>query len=88
MSDYQQKDGQGILFKNDRKTKDSQPDYSGSVTVDGKKRSIAGWIKEGKKRKFMSLSVKEWEDNAVRTPRQNPSEPPVADEDFGDRIPF
>lgn len=92
MSDFTQKDGSGILFKNDRKTKETQPDYSGSITVDGKKRSIAGWIKQGKKGPFMSLAVKEWEDNAVRNQpvkqERTPARDVGADDDFGDSIPF
>lgn len=89
MSDFTQKDGSGILFKNDRKTKETQPDYSGSITVDGKKRSIAGWIKQGKKGPFMSLAVKEWEDNAVRKESvQSAPHQPGPNDFVDDSIPF
>jgi len=36
----QQKDMSGILFKNDKKEKDSHPDYKGSITVDGEEYSV------------------------------------------------
>lgn len=46
----------GVLFKNDRKEKDSHPDYKGSCEVDGQEMWISAWIKDGQKGKFMSLS--------------------------------
>lgn len=54
----QQRDNNGVLFKNDRKHKDTHPDYQGLVTVGNKPYEIAAWIKQGQKGKFMSLSFK------------------------------
>jgi hypothetical protein len=60
----------GVLFKNDRKEKDSHPDYKGNIDVDGEEFWISAWIKEGKKGKFMSLSVQPKEPaEAVPTPQ-------------------
>ena len=56
---YEQKNGQGALFKNAKKTTgDSSPDYKGDITVNGTAFWIAGWMKESKGgKKYMSLAV-------------------------------
>jgi uncharacterized protein (DUF736 family) len=57
---YEAKPNTGTLWKNDRKEKDTQPDYRGDLDVDGRKLEISAWIKTKKDgSKFMSLSVKE-----------------------------
>ena len=59
MSNYQPKPGTGSIFKNEKKDKDSQPDYRGEIlTPDGQALEVALWVKEGKKGKFFSASVK------------------------------
>ena len=55
---YQNKPGTGVVFKN-TKTKDTQPDYKGTLNINGKDFEIAMWVKEGNKGKFFSLAVKE-----------------------------
>jgi hypothetical protein len=39
--------GHGALFRNDKRTKDSHPNYKGDVTIDGMKYWVSGWIKQG-----------------------------------------
>jgi uncharacterized protein (DUF736 family) len=47
----------GVLFKNERKEKDTHPDYKGSAEVGGVEYWLSSWIKVGKGgAKFMSLS--------------------------------
>jgi len=53
----------GMLARNDRKEKDTHPDFKGSINVDGKDYWLSAWVKEGKEggkmagKKFFSLSV-------------------------------
>lgn len=65
----------GAIFKNDRKEKDTHPDYRGKINVDGVDKEISLWVKESKDgKKFFSASISEpyvKPDNAT---------PPIQDE--------
>lgn len=87
---FEQKPGQGTLFKN-KKEKDSQPDYRGSVIADrdyreGDKIELASWVKTPAKggEKFLSLSISK--------PRQGNPTPTHASasapNDLDDEVPF
>lgn len=57
-----QKDNQGVLFKNRNKKESKHPDYKGTITIDGKRLSIAAWVREAKGgAKYLSLVVGEIE---------------------------
>lgn len=64
--------GQGVLFKNDKKSQPNHPDYTGNFTLTkelaeallqeigtGKeiRVQLAAWIKSGQKGKYLSVSV-------------------------------
>jgi hypothetical protein len=78
---YEQRDGQGSLFKNDEKKTEKHPDYRGECMIDGKKFWLSAWIKTGKNGKFMSLALQPKEDKHGR--RQGGKQ-----EEDSDTIPF
>jgi hypothetical protein len=81
----------GTLGKNDRREKETHPEYTGKCEIDGKMYWISGWVKEGQGRKFFSLSFKAQEQQASRAPAQKakPSgRAPDGFDDMPDDVPF
>ena len=59
MSNYQQRDNTGSLFKNEDKQSDNHPDYKGSCLVGGVDYWFDAWIKTAESgRRWMSFSFK------------------------------
>jgi hypothetical protein len=87
---YEQKEGQGSLFKNKRKETDSHPDYNGSITINGVEHWLSAWIKEPKAggTKYMSLSVGKPKQQRPPDQPNPPRDAPRANGDFDDDIPF
>lgn len=84
---YEHKPGSGSMFKNDKKTSDSHPDYKGDgMAPDGTMVWLDAWIKkpEGKK-SFLSVSMKPKE---AKQPAPAPQQKPAVIDDFNDSIPF
>lgn len=73
----------GVLYRNENKSSDNHPDYSGSVNVAGADYWLSGWLKESKKdgKKFFSLSVRPKNDS-------KPVNKPVKAVDPDEEIPF
>lgn len=76
---YELREGQGSLFKNDHKTKDSHPGARGEALIGGVLYEVSAWTKEGRKGRFQSLAFK------VKQPRQADDGP---GDDDGGPIPF
>ena len=70
MSDRPENVGAGALFRNDRKEKPSQPDYRGDITILGEKYLLAGWIKEGKRGKYLNIVARPDEQEREQAPQE------------------
>jgi len=76
----------GVLFKNERKEKDTHSDYNGTVNVGGQEFWLDAWLKESKNgKKFFSLSVKAKVLAPAKNIRDNVLKP---DDDFAEDVPF
>lgn len=73
---YEAKPNTGILSKNQRKEKDTHPDITGSINVDGKDYWLSGWAKTGSNGTFYSLSVKPKDGQAPQERRDHPRDDP------------
>ncbi|MDG1122769.1 MAG: hypothetical protein P8J70_13650 [Glaciecola sp.] len=47
-SNFQQKDLTGVLFFNAYKDKDTQPNFKGKITIEGKEYSLSAWERKDK----------------------------------------
>lgn len=83
---YEARPGQFSLFKNEKKEKDSHPDYKGDgMAPDGTPVWVSAWLKVGKNGKFMSCSMQAKVENgqrqggklSEREPGQDDSDPDV-----------
>jgi uncharacterized protein (DUF736 family) len=68
MPQHEQKDNEGVLFKNDKKQTDKHPDYRGEIVVNGTTYWLSAWINEARQsgQKYMKLNVKPKDDTDQR----------------------
>lgn len=79
----------GTLGKNHRREKDTHPEYTGQIDIDGVGYWLSAWVKEGQGGKFFSLSVKPKEPQAQRNaPAPSKAAPSRGFEEVDDDIPF
>lgn len=86
---YQQKDNNGSLWRNDKKTEAKHPDYTGSIKIAGVEYWLAAWLNEteaGKKYLGIKANPKEEEPPAPREKYLEPKGGLTAELD--DEIPF
>ena len=87
MSNYEQKDNDLVLFKNDKKESDKHPDYKGSGMVNGQEVWISAWINTSAKGvKYMSLKTQNKDDvhNKGIADARQAAQP----DDFDQDVPF
>jgi len=86
---YEQRDNSGSLFKNDKKEKETHPDYKGSCMVGGVEMWMSAWLKTGANgTKFMSFSFQP-KDQQQAPARQTPArQAPQAEPMLDDNLPF
>jgi len=82
MSKYQSKPNTGVLFKNDRKEKDTHPDTNGTALIDGKSYRISGWTKVKNNIKYQSLSFTLVENKPEGAPADAPKSQKTDDDDL------
>ncbi len=97
---YEKRDNSGLIADNERKEKDTHPDMTGSVTINGVDMWISGWWKDGRKGRFLSLAFRDKDiqkggsDYRPATTIRNPvgsgagSQSRSYGEDIDDEIPF
>jgi hypothetical protein len=61
---FELKDGQGSLFVNDKEGNEKRPDRRGELNIGGTIYRLSGWIKQGSKGPWLSLSAEPKEDTA------------------------
>jgi len=82
MSDYQDKDLEGVLFKNGDKRTETDRDYRGTALIDGKPYWMSAWINTSKQgEKYMKLRF-----TLNEQPNKKPKE--EKQEDFDADVPF
>jgi hypothetical protein len=84
---YEMKEGGFSLFKNNRKEKETHPDYAGSIMINGKEHYLNAWLKDGKNGKFFSGSIGKEKVAKDNFKPRGSDELPKNDDDFGD-VPF
>lgn len=78
---YEQKDNSGVMFVNDRKDTDKHPDRTGNAMIGGREYWVSGWVKQGAKGPYMSLSFKPKDEQRVPGSKHTPI-------DIDDSVPF
>lgn len=65
----------GVLFTNDRKESDKHPDWKGRLNIAGVDHWVDGWIKQGARGEFISLSLGKPCEKQGAAPIKQPSKP-------------
>ena len=77
----EQKNNNGVLFRNNNKQNANQPDYTGNAVVNGKEMVIAAWVKQSQKgTNYLSIAFSEpRQQNVAANGQPAPQTPPAND---------
>ena len=84
---YEHREGQGSLFRNEKRDKDTQPQARGDALIGGVLYKISAWTKDGARGKFQSLKFEVQEPRAEAPKPLKPQTTSFA-EDLDDDLPF
>jgi uncharacterized protein (DUF736 family) len=85
MANYEQRDNSGVLFANNKKKNDREPDYRGDSMVNGQVVEVSAWSKPTKNGGlFLSLSFREKQEYRPSQREIAPEREPGEDDD----VPF
>jgi hypothetical protein len=83
---FEHKEGQGSLFKNDKRTEmNNQPHAKGDALIGGVVYTISAWTKDGAKGRFQSLKIEPKQPRQEAPPQEGYAGP---DDIKDDEIPF
>jgi len=85
MSDFVHKEKSGSIFRNNYKTKETQPTHKGDCKIGGVDYWISAWVNDSKNGKYFNLKF-EVKEEKYQTGESKVIEPDPAD--FDDDIPF
>lgn len=70
MAEFDNKN-RGVLFRDEKRTNEKAPEYTGTINVDGVEKRIAAWIKVSKTgKKFFSINVSDIKPKTQDAPPQ------------------
>ena len=78
---FEQKPNSGALFHNERKESDKHPDRTGSALIDGREYWVSGWVKDGSKGKWLSLSFTPKQQGTIRRSNSSRGREPGDDDE-------
>lgn len=73
---YTPAEGKGTIFKNDRKEKDSHPDWRGTAMIGGALVEIALWERDKGRGTFYSVAISPARDRQAAAPQAAREAPP------------
>lgn len=87
---FEMRPGSFSLFKNDKKEKETQPDWKGSIKLpDGQEYWFDAWTKQGTKGEFISGKIGNPKNGgAVNQPTAYKPFPPLGQAPADDEVPF